>query len=212
MPEFCTCGAKLPEDARFCHKCGKPQRDEPLLAQEPEEPPPPPPAVPERQFPPIGFHNGPAVRIALLFGLLSLVMLALSGQLLMPAAFLIWLIAAGFLCVRSYRRRTGQMLTMAHGAHLGWICGLFVFAVFAIFAAIVAVGIAFDPSVLDAMRDQIKASAAPGTDVTQALEVMRSPTGIAVVLLVAFLLFTALPAFGGAIGAKLLDRELKPPL
>ena len=27
--EFCTCGAQLPPDARFCHKCGKPQYDYP---------------------------------------------------------------------------------------------------------------------------------------------------------------------------------------
>src|ERR1017187_9471093 len=27
MPEFCTCGAQLPPDSLFCHKCGKPQRD-----------------------------------------------------------------------------------------------------------------------------------------------------------------------------------------
>ena len=24
MPEFCTCGTKLVEDARFCHRCGRP--------------------------------------------------------------------------------------------------------------------------------------------------------------------------------------------
>src|SRR5689334_2027095 len=28
MADFCTCGAQLPEDARFCHRCGKPQRNE----------------------------------------------------------------------------------------------------------------------------------------------------------------------------------------
>ena len=28
MPDFCTCGAELPPDARFCHRCGKPQREE----------------------------------------------------------------------------------------------------------------------------------------------------------------------------------------
>ena len=27
VPEYCTCGAQLPPDARFCHKCGKPQYD-----------------------------------------------------------------------------------------------------------------------------------------------------------------------------------------
>ena len=31
MPEFCTCGAELPPDARFCHRCGKPQREETAL-------------------------------------------------------------------------------------------------------------------------------------------------------------------------------------
>jgi len=34
MSEFCSCGAQLPPDALFCHKCGKPQRE--LVAPEPE--------------------------------------------------------------------------------------------------------------------------------------------------------------------------------
>jgi len=203
VPDFCTCGAKLPEDARFCHKCGKPQREEPLLVEEPAPPPPPLPP-PTRQFPPIGFHNGLAVRIALLFGLLSLVMSALAGQVLMPAIFLLWLVAAGFLCVLFYRRRTGQRLSMAHGAHLGWICGFFVFAIIAVLAT---ARVMADPSILDTMRDQLKASAGAGTDVNQIVEVMRSPSGIVFGLLGAFLLFTVLPAFGGALGAKLLDRD-----
>ena len=39
VPEFCTCGAQLPPDARFCHKCGKPQYDYPGV-EEPEPAPP----------------------------------------------------------------------------------------------------------------------------------------------------------------------------
>ena len=35
MPEFCTCGAELPPDSRFCHKCGKPQREE-IAVEEPQ--------------------------------------------------------------------------------------------------------------------------------------------------------------------------------
>jgi predicted amidophosphoribosyltransferase len=42
MPEFCTCGAELPPDARFCHRCGKPQREE----IEPETVAPIPPGTP----------------------------------------------------------------------------------------------------------------------------------------------------------------------
>ena len=34
MPDFCTCGAQLPPDSLFCHKCGKPQRD--VIEPEPE--------------------------------------------------------------------------------------------------------------------------------------------------------------------------------
>ena len=36
MSEFCTCGAELPPDALFCHKCGKPQRE--ISAHVEEEP------------------------------------------------------------------------------------------------------------------------------------------------------------------------------
>src|SRR5436305_1359982 len=58
VAERCTCGAQLPPDARFCHKCGKPQYDYPGLeteavAQAPTPPPPPPPEI--------SFRNGTAV-------------------------------------------------------------------------------------------------------------------------------------------------------
>ena len=69
---FCTCGAQLPPDALFCHKCGKLQRDEPLPV--PEELAPPPFAVvaAEPAPPPeIGFHNSQAVRVAFLVGSLA---------------------------------------------------------------------------------------------------------------------------------------------
>src|SRR5258707_7098587 len=83
VPDVCTCGAQLPEDARFCHKCGKPQRDEPHLV-EPEPPPPMPigiegapqaPAAP----PSIGFHNTTAVWIALRVALIMFLLCLVSG-------------------------------------------------------------------------------------------------------------------------------------
>jgi hypothetical protein len=206
VPEFCTCGAKLPEDARFCHKCGKPQRDEPLLVEEPTPPPLPLASVPK--IPPIGLTNGLAVRIALLGGALSLALSVISGQVLSPGVSLLWLVVSGFVCVLLYRKRTGQKLTVLHGAHLGGICGLFVFTIMVV---LFAASILSDPSsfqtALDTMREQLSASARPGVDVNQIMEVMRSPTGILFGLLGAFLLLTALPAFGGALGAKLLDRD-----
>jgi len=205
VPEYCTCGAKLPEDARFCHKCGKPQRDEPVPREEAEPSPPPLPQLP--RFPPIGLNNGLAVRIALLGGASSLAMSMLFGQVA-PAISLLWLVVAGFFCVFLYRRRTGQKLSVLHGAHLGWICGLFVFVIMAV---LVSVTVLSDPgalsSALDAMRDQLNASTRPGMDVNRIMDQVRSPSGVLFGLLGAFLILTSLPAFGGAIGAKLLGRK-----
>src|SRR5205085_4649138 len=66
MPDFCTCGAQLPPDALFCHKCGKPQRD----IVEPEYIPPPPsidvpPTAPVVDAPRPSFRNPVSVRIAI---------------------------------------------------------------------------------------------------------------------------------------------------
>jgi zinc-ribbon domain len=203
---YCTCGAKLPEDARFCHKCGKPQRDEPLLVEEAPPPPPQPTLPPAPQFPPIGFRNRPAVSAALVSGVAGFLLSILSGQVL-PAASSIGLVAAGFLAVYLYRRRTGQRLSVIHGAHLGWIAGIFGFAITIAVLSLVVVALS-DPAVLDAMREQLRGAA--GTrqaDINQVIEMMHNPVLMLMGVAVTFLLFTVLPAFGGALGAKLLDRD-----
>ena len=89
MPERCTCGAQLPEDALFCHKCGKPQR-EIVSVDEPEVVPAPPP-IPVAAVQPlvISFHNGPAVRIALGMGFLAFLCLLVVGQLALPQALIL---------------------------------------------------------------------------------------------------------------------------
>jgi hypothetical protein len=43
--------------------------------------------------------------------------------------------------------------------------------------------------------------------VNRMIELLRSPAGIASLLAMLFLAFTLLPAAGGALGAKLLDRS-----
>jgi hypothetical protein len=208
VPERCTCGAVLPEDARFCHKCGKPQRDEPLFEPEViETAPSPPPPVPVIAPPPIGFHNGLAVRIALVAGMLAFLCSVIAGQLALPQEFVfLWLAASGFFAVFLYRRRTGQRLSMASGAHLGWICGLFGFIVVTLALAATAVMLS-DPTLVSAMRDQLHTHGLSEANADQMIQVFRSPSGILAALAVSFVLFSALPAFGGAIGAKLLDRD-----
>jgi len=121
MPETCTCGAQLPPDAVFCHKCGKPQRE--ITEPEPIPPPPavaPPPPVVETPKP--GFRNPLAFRIALgvaAIGTLLSFVLPLSS------------LAAGYFSFFFYRRRTGGRLDMESGVRLGWMTGLIMFAMIA---------------------------------------------------------------------------------
>ena len=83
------------EGALFCHKCGKPQRDILPVEPEPARVEPEPPPLPVTAAPAIGFHNGAAVRIALVAGILSIILSALTGQIA-GALLPLWLIGAGF--------------------------------------------------------------------------------------------------------------------
>ena len=207
MPERCTCGAQLPEDALFCHKCGKPQR-EIVSVEEPEvvaAPPPIPVAAPQPLV--ISFHNGPAVRIALGMGFLAFLCLLVVGQLALPQALVfVWLAAAGFLAVFLYRRSTGQRLSVMNGARLGWISGVFGFVIVTIILTMFVIALS-EPSVVTALREQIKTRGIPEANLDQVIQALHSPSGITQAVGMFFLLFTILPAFGGAVGAKLLDRD-----
>jgi hypothetical protein len=215
VPERCTCGAQLPEDALFCHKCGKPQR-EIVSVDEPEVSAPPPiPVATEAQAVPripaessvITFHNGTAVRIAVSMGFLAFLCLLVVGQLALPEALIfVWLAAAGFLSVFLYRRSTGQRLSVVNGARLGWISGVFGFVIVTILLTLFVVALS-EPSVVTALREQIKTRGIPEANLDQMIDALRSPSGITSALGLFFLLFTVLPAFGGAVGAKLLDRD-----
>jgi len=207
---YCTCGAKLPEDALFCHKCGKPQREDLIQAELLQEQPavhvlqPVVPPVP--QIPPIGFHNRPAVRAAMLAGIAGFLLSVLSGRFL-PAASSLGLIAAGFLAVYLYQRGTGQRLSVIHGAHLGWISGIFGFAITSVVLAAVVLVLS-DQSMVDSMREQLQGAAAGSqAQIDQMIQMVHNPSLMLAGVAITFLLFTVFPAFGGALGAKLLERR-----
>ena len=200
MPEFCTCGARLPEDARFCHKCGKPQRDEPLLA-ELEAPPPPPPPMPElppaAEPVPIGFHNRVAVQVALFTGVLGFSFSALTGLFA-----IIFMAGCGFFAVYWYSRRTGQLLSPVSGAYLGWITGMFGSLIVVTLMALALK----QPEVIGKMKEQWDTYATPET-VSQMLQMISSPASLSMILAMVFVFLTLLPTAGGAMGAFLLGRQ-----
>ena len=205
MPDVCTCGAKLPPDARFCHKCGKPQRDEPVFVEEVAPPPPLPVSeVPVPAPARIGFHNLLAVRVALMAGALGLCLFVLLGQL--PGLQVIAIlapVASGVFAVHLYKRKTGQRLSMASGAHLGWISGIFGFLITTLLFTAFAVMLT-NPDLAEAVRQQ---AGATRPEVMQALKEIQTAAGITKALLESFVFLTLLPTFGGSLGAKLLDRD-----
>jgi hypothetical protein len=203
MPEFCTCGAELPPDALFCHKCGKPQRE--IMAPE-EQPEPPPrespesaPLPPRREALPLNFQNPVALRIAIIVAIASTLL-----NFVVP--FLTW-VAGGFFAVMFYRRRTGSFLNVNAGVRLGWITGLLTFVLSAIVFTIQVL-----PHLNILIEQQIRNL--PTRDpvlLEQMKHFFNSGPGIATALMFSlgamFILITLLTVAGGALGAKVMGRN-----
>jgi zinc-ribbon domain len=202
VPEHCTCGAQLPPDARFCHKCGKPQFDYPEPEPEPVSEPVAAAVAKRPDDTGISFHNRTAVRVSFLAALVAFLLTAIPlPPLITVIRLLVCFVAAGFLAVYVYKRRTGQTVTVRAGARLGWMTGIFSFTILTV---LLAGGMLLlstfrqdfmgkDPNVdrlIHMMDDQ-------GTMVSALL------SG----LLVLFVLYTLLPMLGGALCAKVLEKD-----
>ena len=206
MPEFCTCGAQLPPDALFCHKCGKPQRElvapEVHISEHAEFAAPPAALPPAPDALPMNFRNPVAMRIAFTAAIL--------GALLswVPVLNVVLWLAAGYFAVFFYRRRTGHLLNLGAGLRMGWITGVMMFAIVAVlFTAFVIV---FNVSGgIDMLQAQFKNASDP--NVQNALQTLRSGSGVAMFLMQLFLFITCLSMVGGALGAKLVGRASRPP-
>jgi hypothetical protein len=196
MPEFCSCGAQLPDDALFCHKCGKAQRE--IVVPESIPPPEeiaPPVVAPRPELAAPNFRNPVAIRIALAAAALA--------TLMSFVPYLNWL-AAGFFAVFFYRRRTGHMLNMESGVRMGWMTGVIMFGMMALLLTIsllffqAAGGVA-------AVQDQFKNAVDPR--VFEVLKHLQSGPEIAGLLIQLFVFTTLLSMAGGALGAKMTRRS-----
>lgn len=210
MPDRCTCGAQLPPDARFCHKCGKPQYDYPGIveeAAEPEAPASSPVAPPAPLLAEISFHNRLAVRIGFLAALTAVLFFLFP----LPFPFLrlmIVFLAAGFLAVFLYTRRTGQMLSVRGGVRMGWITGIFCFTLISLLMTAAVVAISNKGGLANYLRSQFPANDARSDTLAQALSDPATLVGgMLFALLMLFVILTALPMIGGALGAKVLAKE-----
>jgi zinc ribbon protein len=197
MPEYCSCGAQLPPDALFCHKCGKPQRQ--LLSTEAEAPQaeaplplPPPPPLPAA--PPLSFRNPVALRIAIL--------VALGATCLSFLPYLNWL-AAGYFAAFFYRRRTGLALNLVLGVRMGWITGILMFFITALLFSGFVVLINASGGI-EQFQSQFKNLADPR--VQEMFKILRNRGDVALLLAQLFVFITCLSMAGGALAAKLVGR------
>jgi hypothetical protein len=170
----------------------------------PKEPTPQPLAI--------NFHNRIAVRVGMLAAAISSLLISVP----IPGLFsllwlLIWLVAAGFGAVYLYQRRTGEFLSTRNGARMGWITGVFCFAIATIFFTISVIAISSKGGLAEFYREQFEHQAGAGVNIDQVLKILESPAGLATILLftliLLFFLFTLLPTLGGVLGAKVLEKE-----
>jgi len=145
--------------------------------------------------------------VALATAALGLLGSMLLGQL--PGLQLIAILcpmASGFLAVHLYRRKSGQQLSLASGAHLGWISGIFGFLITVLLFTAFAVMLT-SPEVANAVRQQALSTK---PEMAQAIREFQTAEGVARALAGSFILLTALPTFGATLGAKLLYRDFPP--
>ncbi len=213
MEQRCTCGAALPEDARFCHKCGKPQYEEDIIRLAAQEtaatPVPTPTAVATAPtVARIGFGNLRAVLITMGVAALSLVVLYLA-LLLMPPLAPVILCAAGFAAATFYKKQTLESLTKGGGAFLGLMTGLWLFLVVAICLIVVSVELSSP-----AGQEIFKAASLKLPQIAnnpEAAKLLDHPqelvNGVRGALIPMFFIITISAAFGGMLAGRTSARH-----
>jgi hypothetical protein len=202
----CTCGALLPEDARFCHKCGKPQFQEDIARLNAEEPKPAPVQIPEAAAQPaangISFRNSRAVVISVIVAAAAFFLTgaaALISALLWPVV----LVGAGFLAAVLYRGHSREPLSAANGARLGWMTGLWLFVVFAIAVAMVSIYIA-SPAGYEAVKQLQNMPQFAKMSINTPHDLLM---GVLLSAIPTFFMVTVLPGLGGMLAAMLAARR-----
>jgi hypothetical protein len=202
MPEYCTCGTRLVEDARFCHRCGRPTAE---IAAEFVPPPIPPVAAipPVAQTAlgqlPVSFSNPIALRVAFLMSLATIPVELMPG---LNALFFVWWLGAGWCAVLLYRRLTGFSLSIGAGARLGSITGVLTF---------VGLAIGFAVTLLVAGKEFFSQMDEMAKKNPDAAQVIHDPTMMFIFLILCLGIMGAfvvgLCAAGGALGARFTARK-----
>jgi len=154
----------------------------------------------------INFHNGVAVRVGFLAAAIVQLLMTLSAAVAGPIMMPIVLCGGGYYAVFLYRRRTGAGLTVANGARMGWITGVFTFVITTVFFTLGMAALAGSDQLMKAYKDSAAGLGLPPDAANQLQKVMNDPAtfGLSIVftLILQFFLLTVLCSVGGALCAK----------
>ncbi len=147
------------------------------------------------------------MRVGFLAALVAFILFVLPLPFPLPRLMVAFL-AAGFLAVYLYGRRTGQKLSIRSGARMGWMTGIFSFVIVTVQFTAGVLATSKDGGIAAILKAQLPANDA---NTEQVLKLIQEPSALAVmmifVLLMMFLLLTVLPTLGGALGAKVLTKQ-----
>jgi hypothetical protein len=203
------CGQSVEDGVPFCSHCGAPQ----IRVAVAEAPPAPVPSADEAlPLHPVVLHSESlpvslpvrwpeALRPCAFAALLAVG--AISLGLVFPAAIL----GAGFLAVVFYHRRSlGTLISAATGARLGAVSGVICFVIVGIFLAVSAtvtdVRAKFREQMLEGAQ-RWAASHSADAQVQAALDSLKTPEGLAMMMIFAAVFFLLLSVLLGAIGGAL---------
>ena len=149
------------------------------------------------------------MRISFVVAVLAMMFFVLPGPQLFPIPrMLLGFFGAGFLATLWYERRTGQRLSIRSGARIGWITGIFSFAIVVAMGTLTMLAISAEGG-FENIRKQLPAQD-PNFD--EAIKMLGDPSRALLVmvfgLVFLFVLVTTLPMLGGAVRAKLSEKRV----
>ena len=160
---------------------------------------------------PISFHNANAVRAGFFTAIIIWVLMVIPVGGVPGMLLKLFVLLGGFVAVIFYSKRTGQRLSIAAGARLGWITGVLFYVIWILFFTVTILVLQDQGGLLEAYKKQLHDSNAPAETVQQITEIMQSPEvfGAMMILMLAmvFVAFTLPMILGGAAAAKALERE-----
>ena len=171
---------------------------------------PAPIAAPVVAPPRLNFRNGTAVKTGLSVAAVASLLSALPAMAAGMIGLGVWWLAAGYLAVYFYRRRTGVLVNVDGGLRMGWITGLLGSTITCVlFTASVAL-VVWLSQYAASHDDNFRQMMQSDPRMQEVLKIVQSPNALPALvggLLFSFLLITFLCTAGGALGAKLAPRQ-----